>query len=76
MPLLLVAPIIKQEKKEKRALFVCDLSSVLFLVNPIEIADVGSGLTAVGVVVGTTGIKVIKLLTCKIMHARSVCAVF
>ena len=40
--LLLVAPIIKQEKKEKRVLFACYPSSVLFLATPIEKADVGS----------------------------------
>ena len=73
-----VASIIKQEKKEKCVLFAWYLAFSLFPATPTEKAYVESVSTVVvGGVVGTTGIKVIKLLTCKnIMHAFSVCAVF
>ena len=40
--LLLVAPIIKEEKKGECVLFVCNLSSALFLAATMEICDVGS----------------------------------
>ena len=40
LSLLLGAPIIKQEKKEKCVLFVCNLFSALFRTAPIEKIDV------------------------------------